>query len=208
MRTILIANRKGGCGKTMIAITLATALSRDGTGPVAIADADPQKSSLRWLKRRPDTAPPILGLDWTRSGNVGDAPKELAWLVIDAPGALNADRAARLVAEADCLVVPVLASFFDIDATRRFLKEIEDTKRVRKGKVRVHLVANRIRAPERATARLAGFFERIGQAPVATIGERTAYGALAERGFALFDAPQQRLEPLRAQWRPLLAALA
>ena len=30
MRTILVANRKGGCGKTMVAITLAAALARAG----------------------------------------------------------------------------------------------------------------------------------------------------------------------------------
>ena len=52
MRTMLVANRKGGCGKTMAAITIAGGLAARG-GAVALADADPQKSALRWLKHRP-----------------------------------------------------------------------------------------------------------------------------------------------------------
>lgn len=207
MRTVLVANRKGGCGKTMVAITLASALAGRG-GAVALADSDPQKSSLRWLKRRPEDAARIESLDWTRRGDVGDAPKGLDWLVIDAPGALGGARAERLIAEAEAVIAPVLPSYFDADSTRRFLREIEDIKRVRKGKVGVHLVANRVRAQGRAAARLEGFFDKLGQAPVAWITERAAYGELAEAGLAIFDRPQKAYAPLRAQWEPVVAAVA
>jgi chromosome partitioning protein len=204
MRTVLVANRKGGCGKTVVAITLAAALAERGAR-VALADADAQKSSLRWLKKRPEGAHPIVALDWTKG--VGDAPKKLDWLVVDAPGALGGDSAERLIAEADAVIAPVLPSFFDADATRRFLKEIEDIKRVRKGRVGVHLLANRVRAQGRAAARLEGFFDKLGQAPLAWIAERAAYGELAEQGLAVFDRPQKAFAPLRAQWAPVVSAL-
>ena len=52
MRKILVVNSKGGCGKTTLATNLAVALAARGDD-VALADADRQKSSLSWVKRRP-----------------------------------------------------------------------------------------------------------------------------------------------------------
>lgn len=206
MKTILVVNRKGGCGKTMTAITLAAALAGRG-GNVALADADGQKSALRWLKKRPATAAPIAGIDWTTSGRIGDAPKRIDWLVVDAPGAIKGGRAEALIAESGNLVAPVLPSYFDEDSTRRFLRDIEDIKRIRKGKVGLHLVANRIRPQQRSTARLQGFFDKLGHQPAAWITERAAYSDLAEQGLAVFDKPQRAFAPLRLQWQPLVEAL-
>lgn len=207
MRTILVANRKGGVGKTMVAITLASGLAAQG-GRVALADADPQKSALRWLKHRPVDVPAIAGLDWTRAGDVGDVPGRYDWLVIDAPGAIKGGRTEALIAEAAAVIAPVQPSWLDSDSTRRFLKDIEDIKRVRKGKVGLHLIANRVRPNARANDRLRDFFRDLGQEPVAWIGERAAYGDLAEQGLAVFDKAQRAYAPIRAQWAPVMAALA
>lgn len=206
MKTVLVANRKGGCGKTIIAITLAAALASRGHR-VALADADPQKSALRWLKQRPPVAPAIRALDWTHPSEIGEAPKRIDWLVIDAPGAIGGDKAEALIAEAEAVITPVLPSSFDVDSTRRFLREIEDIKRVRKGKVGVHLVANRVRVQGKATERLRGFFEQLDQAPLAWITERAIYAELAEEGLAVFDRPQRSFAPVKAQWAPVMAAL-
>ncbi|MFO7856937.1 MAG: ParA family protein [Paracoccaceae bacterium] len=206
-KSVLIANLKGGCGKTVLATTLAAALAVRGGGRVALADADRQKSALRWARRRPADAAPVEALDWSRAADLGERPKRLDWLVIDAPGALGGAKAADLVAEAKAVLVPLAPSFYDLDATRRFLKELEALKRVRKGKAEVHLVANRVKAGSRAARSLEESFAALGHAPAARIAERAAYGELAERGLSVFDRPIKALAPLRAQWAPLIGLL-
>lgn len=213
MKTVLVANQKGGCGKTSVAITLASALANQGQS-VALADADPQKSSLRWLKYRPKSAAKIYAVDWRDEEDIGDLPKKVAkslgkkdWLIIDAPGSLSAERAASLISEAKAILIPVLPSIFDVDSTKMFLKSIQDIKRIRKGKVDIHLLANRIKSQANTNQSLQQFFDELEQQPLAWLSERSLYPQMAEQGLSVFDHNQKRFRDVQAQWQPILEAI-
>lgn len=206
MKTILVANQKGGCGKTITAINLASALAQKGY-KVALADADTQKSALQWLKQRPASAAPIQSLDWRHEKSIGDASKNTEYLIIDAPGALSGEHAEQLISEAHAIITPLQPSFFDIDSTRRFLKHLQDIKRIRKGKVQILLLANRVKPNSSSSKDIQNFFNKIEQEPAAWISERTAYGQLAMQGLSVFDKTQKNYLGMQTQWQPLLNAI-
>ncbi len=206
MKTILVANQKGGCGKTLTAISLASALAQKGYR-VALADADNQKSALQWLKQRPKTAAPIETLDWRHEKSIGDAPKNIEYLIIDAPGALSGEHAEQLISEAHAIITPLQPSFFDIDSTRRFLKHLQDIKRIRKGKVQILLLANRVKPNGINSKEMQDFFSKVEQKPITWISERAAYGQLAMQGLSIFDKTQKNFIEIQKQWQPILKAI-
>ena len=114
-------------------------------------------------------------------------PKNIEYLIIDAPGALSGEQAEQLISEAHAIITPLQPSFFDIDSTRRFLKHLQDIKRIRKGKVQILLLANRVKSNSASAKEIQEFFSKIDQQPVAWISERTAYAQLAMQGLTVFD---------------------
>jgi chromosome partitioning protein len=199
---ILVANRKGGCGKTTVATQLAGALAASGH-TVCLADADRQRSSLGWLACRPPEAPPITALDWTKA--VGKAPKGEGFLVIDAAAGLHGKRAVEMVKLADLLILPMLPSAFDEGVTRRFLARIKKLRRIATGRMRVGIVGNRLRGGTHSAGGFERFVAGLGAPIVARVRDSQLYVQSAATGVSVFDARGRRSRALQADWYPLLA---
>ncbi len=201
MQTVLVANIKGGCGKTTIATHLAAALAGAGRR-TALADVDRQRSSLGWLDRRPPQTARIRGLDWVKQ--IEEPPKKVDRLVIDAPAAMKLKQVETLIKRADVIVLPVLPSAFDETATARFLARIEELKPIRKDRTRIAVVGNRLRARTRAAAKLDAFLAGLDQTIAARIRDSALYPDVAEAGISLFDLSLKRVASLKQDWAPLL----
>ena len=202
MLSVLVGNIKGGCGKTTIATHLAAAFAAAGHKTV-IGDCDRQRSSLNWLHRRGPAAAPIIGLDWSKA--VDHPPRDTQRLVIDAPAAMRHKAVEELIEIADVVVVPVLPSAFDEDATAHFLAKLAEVKVVRKNKRVVAVVGNRLRLGTRASAHLDTFFGGLGFPVVARLRDSQIYPTLAAEGLSLMDSSLRRARDYLPEWQPLLA---
>jgi chromosome partitioning protein len=196
MRVILVANSKGGAGKTTLATNIAGYYSASGLRTV-LADWDRQKSAVGWLKRRPATAPAIALWD------AGVAREKIAKMdpqvmVIDSPAALQGDELKSLAQRADRIVVPIMTSAFDMDATALFLRELQTL-----APSKVGLVGMRIDGRFKSAADLDAFLADITVPVITHLRNTQTYVQCAREGLSVFDLPRSRAEGDWEQWAAL-----
>jgi len=199
---ILVASAKGGVGKTTVSTQLAGAWAVRGER-VALVDADPQASARAWCQRRgPDGG--VTGVDGTRRDWPRRIPEDCSRIVIDAAaGAMPRDLAGFLEV-ADAVVVPVLPTVMDMEATVRFLNALAEHPRVARGTLPVGLVANRLRPWTQASQQA---LAQIAQWPcelVAQLRDTQACALLMGLGRGLFDYQSQNVREHQQDWTPLL----
>src|SRR5690606_23121175 len=137
MKTVLVASSKGGVGKTTIATHLAAESALAGRKTVLV-DADPQGSSTRWAERRSAMDSAVLPIDGASRHRSAwrSIPEDTERVVVDAPAGAHPDSLEVYLEHADALVLPVLPSALDIDATVPFLNALARHPRVRSGALR------------------------------------------------------------------------
>ena len=127
MPVIVIANPKGGVGKSTLATNVAGWLARQGHA-VMLGDVDRQQSARQWLALRPPQLPPIQGWD-VAADNVVRPPKGTSHVVLDTPAGLHGKRLDAVLKIADKLLIPLQPSLFDIQATHGFVQALREHRR-------------------------------------------------------------------------------
>ncbi len=203
MPVYVVANPKGGAGKSTLATNLAGWLARQGHA-VALGDLDRQQSAGQWLALRPPQLPPIHALALA-DGDVLRTPRGCTHLVLDTPAGLHGKRLDLVLKVADRIVVPLQPSPFDLAATHAFLQALAGHKRG--GRVAVGLVAMRVKEHTHATQHLHEFLDAVAPVPLniplTHLRDTQNYAHLAARGLTLFDVAPSRVERDLQQWLPL-----
>lgn len=202
MKKILIANPKGGVGKSTLATNLAGWFAKNGHKTM-LGDIDRQQSSRAWLSIRSPSLPHIASWD-IKAGEPARPPKNTTHVVLDTPAGLHGKKLDQVLRLVDNVVVPLQPSLFDIFATRQFLKELLATKLYRNERLRVAVVGMRVGAHTRSSSELERFLEGTGLPVVAHLRDAQIYVQAAAHGMSIFDLPASAAARDWAQWNALL----
>lgn len=203
MLTVLVASSKGGCGKSTLVTQMASHWAQAGKR-TTIIDADRQQSSFRWAARRPDNVPGVLALDGGRKA-LQKLPADSERTLIDTPAGVTEHELEPFLDAADVLLVPVLPSSFDMDATLAFIDELRQIPRIRRGKLPVALVANRLKPWTHASQDAVAQLGELSPFPIAgQLRDSQAYVLLAALGKGIFDYQSENVRSHQDDWKALL----
>ncbi len=207
---VLVANAKGGCGKTTLATNLASYFARQGE-VTTLLDYDPQGSSTEWLKARGSNLPIINGIAAYRERNGGAGT--LSWrlrvplstqrVVIDTPAGLNGNELSDLIGHTDILLIPVIPSAIDIRAATEFIRDVLLSQSYRQQAKPIAVIANRVKRNTLVYGKLEVFLKSLGIPFIATLRDTQFYVRASEHGFGLIDFDRQHEKDLE-EWVPLM----
>lgn len=205
MRHIMVLNAKGGCGKSTLATNIAAYFANEGAS-VALADYDPQRSSLDWLERRPADRPQIVGVAAFEDG-LRRVPRTADIVVSDAPARSHGAELTDLVKHAETIVMPVLPSTIDMQATTTFLAELQSVGRIERKQAKIGAVANRVRDNTLIFDDLDDYLTRARVPYIAALREAQNYVRAYTRGLGIFELPEYLAWPDWDEWEPLTSWL-
>ncbi|MGM9512697.1 division plane positioning ATPase MipZ [Roseateles sp. DB2] len=207
MPVILVANPKGGVGKSTLATNIAGYLVWQGHA-VALGDADVQQSSRQWLAQRPTQLPPIRPLD-IDDKQVARVPKGVSHVVLDTPAGLHGKRLERLHRLADHILVPLQPSLFDMQACHAFVLRLTELGEAQGHRPRLGLLGMRVRQGTLSQQQLQQFRQRLdgsvggGLDWLGELRDTQHYVQLAARGLSLWDISPGQVEKDLQQWQAL-----
>jgi len=195
LKQIVILNPKGGCGKTTLATNLACHLALRGSRPILI-DNDPKGYTTRWLQTRPEGSLAIAGVSTDASSDITERrlpriPRRIDTVIVDTPAALSEREIGQLTYNADCILVPILPSAFDVHCTTRFVANLlvlTDFERP------VAVVANRTRQNTRSLQMLLHTLASFETPTIAVLRDSQNFVHAANVGLGICELPYSRVQ--------------
>ena len=201
MRSILVVNPKGGCGKTTIATNLATYYAVWDVS-TALVDLDPQQSSMQWLRVRPASENKIQGFNGLK-GKI--YPREGTERVIyDAPARTDSAKVAKLIKLVDVVIIPVLPSALDMRVAAGFVVDIVTRARAAKAGARIGIVANRTHQNYNSYHVLESFLKSLKVPFVGSLRSTQNYIKAADSGIGIFEMSNALVEKDMQEWKPIV----
>jgi len=202
MRTILVLNAKGGCGKSTISTNLASYYAWEKEQKVVLADCDPQGSSMAWLEARCEEWPEIQGIAAWKDPVRPDRDTDV--VIMDAPARVHGSELTQLVRKAETILFPVLPSPIDMRAAATYIQELQSSGRVQRGEVKIGVIANRVRENTLIFIELYEFLRKLKVPYVATLRDTQNYIKAEERGVGVYEmAPSQVWQDVE-DWEPIV----
>ncbi len=202
MRTIMVLNAKGGCGKSTISTNLASYFAVERQQKVVIVDFDPQGSSMAWLKARGDREPLIQGLPaWEKNVRI---PKSVDVVILDTPARVQGQELSQLVRRVETIIVPVLPSPIDMRAAADFMKALLLNGKISRKQTRLAVVANRVRENTLIYQSLQAFLKSLKIPFLTSLRDTQNYIRAEDHGIGIFEMPPSQVWQDREQWEPLL----
>jgi chromosome partitioning protein len=140
---IVIANSKGGVGKSTVAVHLAAWLHQQGHS-VTLADCDTQQSSSEWIR---EAAPEVRAVRLDNPDMIlNELPvlnHETDYVVADGPGS-QTETSRALLLRADMAIVPCKASMLEVRALAKATEVLRQAQDIRNGKPNAVIVLSMI----------------------------------------------------------------
>jgi len=196
VKKIVILNPKGGCGKTTLATNLASCFALRGPTPTLI-DADPIGYTTQWLERRPQDSCRINGIGIDELALYGHrvwsvpVKKEAGPIIVDTPAALGRREITELTYDADCILIPILPSRFDVQVTAGFIAQLLLLTEFDRP---VAVVANRTRKNTRSLAALLEILNGFETPTIAVLRDSQNYVHAADLGLGICELPHYRVK--------------
>ncbi|MCU0931168.1 MAG: ParA family protein [Serpentinimonas sp.] len=196
MPVVVVANPKGGVGKSTLSTNIAGYMARQGHA-VMLGDVDRQQSSRLWLSLRPPEARPIATWD-TSADDIVRPPRGTSHVVLDTPAGLRGSKLKDVVKLAHKVVIPLQPSLFDMYATRAFLDDLLEQRKA--GQLDIGVVGMRVDPRTIASEKLHEFVHGLGLPVLGYLRDTQNYIHLAARGLSLFDVTPSRVAKDLEQW--------